>query len=76
MDRVTLRDYLANALYASCRVAAVNQGRGSIFIIRTQSGAEHYFSVVDCTRPDGSHHYATASQLMDELGELRNVILL
>ena len=72
----TLRDYLSDPQYASCRIATVNVGEGAVFIIRTQAGAEHFFSVVDCTTPEGSHYYGTVSQLMDTFGELRRVELL
>ena len=70
-----LRKFLANPMYAACRVAVVNEGDGAIFLIRTGSGAEHFFSVVDCTSKEGTHYYATVSQLMDTFGELRRVEL-
>ena len=70
-----LRDFLAEPSYAACRIAVVNDGDGAIFIIRTQSGAEHFFSVVDCTTKEGMHSYATVSQLLDNFGELRRVEL-
>lgn len=72
----TLQDFLRNPIYASCRIATVNVGEGSVFIIRTQAGAEHFFSVVDCSTREGMHYYATVSQLMDTFGELRRVELL
>jgi hypothetical protein len=74
MESKTLGEYLANPLYAGCRFGI--EGGGDVFIIRTHSGAEHFFSVVECESPEGTHRYATVSQLLDDYGKWRPVELL
>lgn len=76
MRSLPLRDFISQHFFAACRVAVTNDGSGTIFIIRTQSGAEHFFSVVDCTTQEGDHYYAAGPEIMERLGALRRVILL
>lgn len=75
VPEMTLRDFVSTPHVASARVAAVNNGEGAIYIVRTQAGAEHFFAIVACT-PDleGLHYYMTGPELMDKFGELRRVI--
>lgn len=75
-DVMPLLDFLTNHHLAACRIDTTSESEGAAYIIRTQSGAEHFFSVVDCTTRDGAHHYATVSQLLDTFGQQRQVILL